>query len=488
MRPPAHDRPHNWAGKDHLGRARRLQYQVNPPPLARSLVGCSSSWPVFPQDWGMRTRTERVRRVATALVVAAAVVAGAGATRPAASATTPSATSETGKTTAVALSWSRPSAVDPGKGEPGSLSCPSARFCMAVDGYGNALEWNGRGWSAPRPVDPEGAATSSVSCSSASFCIAVDLNDHFFAWDGRSWSAPRRVLPAATAPRPSDYTVSCTSRSFCMAGDGIAIWDGKMWSPGQAAAVGFINAASCATAHFCAAVGGGVMTTWDGQHWAKPMRVKALPENKEGFPDGAFQEIACTSADFCMAGTNMGYFLAWERGRWSSPVRAVYNPGPGGLACAGADFCVATGSLPTRVMASIWDGTGWSPSPVPAPALVVPISCASPSFCAAFDVLGQAVTWDGKRWSPPSLADGARGDVAGLSCAGPISCLMVDGGGNTLSWDGSTWSAPARSLALGSSFDALSCPTARFCMAFETAEYAAGDCGPAGRTGAGRRR
>lgn len=85
---------------------------------------------------------------------------------------------------------------------------------MAVDGYGNYLTWFGRHWSAPRLVDPKGAALSSVSCASASFCVAVDLNDHAFAWDGRSWSAPVHVLPLRSAPRPSDYTVSCPSATF----------------------------------------------------------------------------------------------------------------------------------------------------------------------------------------------------------------------------------------------------------------------------------
>jgi hypothetical protein len=63
--------------------------------------------------------------------------------------------------------------------------------------------------------------------------------------------------------------------------------------------------------------------------------------------------------------------------------------------------------------------------------LVAAVSCPSPSFCAAFDVFGQAVTWDGKQWSAPSLADGASGNVTGLSCASTTSCLMVDQGGNS---------------------------------------------------------
>ena len=418
-------------------------------------------------------RSRSLGRVAAAGVAAALAVNVGGWLGTVASAATPTASPAAPGSVPAPPSWSAPSVVDPAQGPPGSLSCLSKHFCMAVDGYGNYLTWFGRHWSAPRLVDPKGAALSSVSCASASFCVAVDLNDHAFAWDGRSWSAPVHVLPLRSAPRPSDYTVSCPSATFCMAGDGVAIWDGERWSAGLQAGVGYISATSCAAARFCAAIGEDVMATWDGRGWTKPAQVGTLPQ-KDGFRDGTLQTLACTSATFCMAGTNEGYFLFWDGSRWSSPVRAVFNSAQGALACASAEFCVATGNLGYQVVASTWDGTSWSPSPAPAPASVGPTSCPSPSFCAAFDNLGQVVTWDGKHWSTPALVEGAQGGVSGLACPAANSCLMVDQGGNALSWDGSRWSGPVRRTALGVGFGALSCPSPRSCMALERSDQTAG--------------
>jgi hypothetical protein len=58
-----------------------------------------------------------------------------------------------------------------------SVSCASASLCVAVDGTGNALTYNGTSWSQPQSIDPNGSlGLSSVSCASSTFCVAVDGN------------------------------------------------------------------------------------------------------------------------------------------------------------------------------------------------------------------------------------------------------------------------------------------------------------------------
>ena len=64
--------------------------------------------------------------------------------------------------------------------------------------------------------------------------------------------------------------------------------------------------------------------------------------------------------------------------------------------------------------------------------------------------------------------------MSGLACPAANSCLMVDQGGNALSWDGSRWSGPVRRTALGVGFGALSCPSPRSCMALERSDQTAG--------------
>jgi hypothetical protein len=80
-------------------------------------------------------------------------------------------------------------AIDPGN-ELSTVSCPSARFCAAVDGGGgNVITFDGSSWTAPVNVDSRAARSvsgpvliflMSVSCISAVFCVAGDsIGDAF---------------------------------------------------------------------------------------------------------------------------------------------------------------------------------------------------------------------------------------------------------------------------------------------------------------------
>jgi hypothetical protein len=110
--------------------------------------------------------------------------------------------------------------IDPIAGILTSVSCPSARFCVAVDTSGYALDWNGTSWSRPTwsvhsPMDAGGGAVSSVACPSATFCVAVDGNGRALTWNGSSWSAPRAI----DAGGGGLTGVSCASAASCVAVD-----------------------------------------------------------------------------------------------------------------------------------------------------------------------------------------------------------------------------------------------------------------------------
>jgi len=49
--------------------------------------------------------------------------------------------------------WSSGVLIDPLAGEPISVSCPTAGFCVAVDSVGNILTYNGSSWSSPKSID-----------------------------------------------------------------------------------------------------------------------------------------------------------------------------------------------------------------------------------------------------------------------------------------------------------------------------------------------
>jgi len=96
------------------------------------------------------------------------------------------------------------------------VACPSARFCAALDDFGEAFVWSGSSWSGPHSFDPALlTASDAVSCASARFCQVVDERGLATAWNGRSWSPARRIDP--TNDNLAD--VSCPSNGFCVAVD-----------------------------------------------------------------------------------------------------------------------------------------------------------------------------------------------------------------------------------------------------------------------------
>ncbi|HET9732354.1 MAG TPA: hypothetical protein VFP54_06715, partial [Acidimicrobiales bacterium] len=115
----------------------------------------------------------------------------------------------------VSLSWGAAVLVDPSASLQ-SISCPTDRFCAAVDTQGQASQYVDGVWSSPRRIDGD-TAINSISCTDMSFCLAVDERGNALRYDGTKWSAPLRIDKTTF---PELTTVSCSSRSFCAAMDG----------------------------------------------------------------------------------------------------------------------------------------------------------------------------------------------------------------------------------------------------------------------------
>ncbi len=109
---------------------------------------------------------------------------------------------------------------------PDPVSCTSRTFCMGLGNVGNAYTWNTSSWNnSPTNVGSIWAATS-VSCVSSSFCVAVGPSvglgcgldlcgpDYAYIWTGGSWETPIQLDSSSFEP-----SVSCVSRSFCVAVD-----------------------------------------------------------------------------------------------------------------------------------------------------------------------------------------------------------------------------------------------------------------------------
>jgi hypothetical protein len=376
-----------------------------------------------------------------------------------------------------------------------TVSCVSTTFCLAGGDYGVDTYQNGA-WSPPSGPALEDQSLLGLSCVSASFCAGSSANYLYTVRNGH-WS--ETLFHSLDAAEKS--SVSCTSATFCaatitpwstQAQTSFSYWNGIAWSkPGQSTSIS-AEEISCATPSMClVSTGGTKLERFDGKSWRSitaPISV---------------QTLACPSASFCVGGNDQGGTAVYDGGSWSR-FSGLY--GFTALSCASTTFCGAAGyrdatlfdpSRPlvaessTPAPSSSWgnsfdpvgcaadgycaaangpdvieyDGTSWSsPVALAAPGYVImDVSCASSSFCAAVDNDGNFYTFDGALWSPPTTIDAASPELRALSCPSSSFCAAVDGSGDALVREGSTWSETALNVS-PQGRSGLSCVSASFCM------------------------
>ena len=341
----------------------------------------------------------------------------------------------------------RPAVYRPGNnvGTLNGVSCVSDKSCFAVGYRGDRTlieSGNGTTWSiAPSPDRGFSSALFSVSCPSARSCVAaggyVDNSGHhvlFESWNGSSWS----VVPSPS-PGPESsaiYGVFCVSPRSCVAvgGYGNAVLveslDGTTWSvvpsPRAGSAAQQLGAVSCRSARSCAAVGSRagrtLVESWDGRSWS------VVPSPTLG-TFGGLASVSCASAGSCVAVGD-------------------YSTGTG-----------SGSSTPPRALTESWNGRVWSvvPNPSPSHAYLFGVSCVAARSCKAVgeyedhsDVfLTMIESWNGRAWSVVPAPSPPSADLYGLSCVSANWCKAVGesasspGGGVARvlveSWDGSRW-------------------------------------------------
>jgi Bacterial Ig domain len=262
-----------------------------------------------------------------------------------------------------------------------SVSCTSPTFCAAV-GNATATTYDGTSWSAPVTL-PNGGAEA-VSCASASFCVTVGAQGTAVTYNGVSWSAPVDIDGNADLT-----TVSCPTVSFCLA---------------AGTTFGVVNTPSA--------------VTYNGTSWSAPI---AAPPGRG---------LSCASTSFCVIADLGDGAWAYD-GDTSSEIPiagTIASPTyePQSVSCATATFCVA--GLDSGI-ASIYNGTSWSPSDIDGTIRIDSVSCPSVNFCVAFDDKGDALTYNGTSWSDPAHVSGVA-TFPSVSCPSVTFCVVADGGGN----------------------------------------------------------
>ncbi len=171
-----------------------------------------------------------------------------------------------------------------------------------------------------------------------------------------------------------------------------------------------------------------------------------------------------------------------------------------GVSCPAVKECVAVGSNQYSndgrggPLAATWNGKAWKGTTLALPAggvsgALFAVSCPTTKKCVAVGQYSGGLlveSWNGKAWTPaglPALKGDARDNLTGVSCATATSCVAVGiaaGASDSLplaaTWNGSAWTVShVVSVSIGSlfsNFNAVSCPSAKSCMAVGSANGA----------------
>ena len=387
-------------------------------------------------------------------------------------------------------SWStmqaipNPPAFSGSSSNPQAVSCASATFCVAGFNQSYVATWNGSTWTfAQLPgFTALFAPVVSISCPSTTFCAAAatvgDQNAVYpiiDTWNGSAWTTSN-TPPVSSG---GGYgPVACASATMCVAAyestyvgvDGpAAIWNGTSWStstnsmPATNESAGSVTpsvaAISCPTSTFCGAIGDTHFLTIQNDTWGSEVPFTLSGENTS---------ISCPTATMCVAGSGNGYVSIYQDGAWGAAADVAFTPTPPtpgmltSVSCPTNTFCAAVDQNGNVVT---YNGTSWStPQSIDGGNAIGSISCPSTTFCAALDEQGNLLTWQNGTWTSTVLNSSAWWGATAISCTGTMNCVALsDGEEWSITPSAMTQVVPSGSTSL-SGANAISCPTATWCM------------------------
>jgi hypothetical protein len=333
----------------------------------------------------------------TSTQIVATVPAGSAGTVNV-SVTTPDGTAtDTGAYTYLpaTLTWSKPKRVDTHVIT--GLSCPTTKFCVAVDNAGDALTTTKPtdGKSAWTPADVDGTnGLSSISCPTVAFCAATDGAGHI-----------------VTSTDPAGGASAWTAIAFTGT-SGI----NDIWCPSKALCVATTNS-------------GDVITSKDPTGGLSAWTVTDI-DNSIGL-DG----IACGTTVMCVAGDLSGNLLTSTRptgpaSAWSLVhADSAANPVILRVACIKTSLCVATDRSGDVITSKEPTGgvAAWSMANVDGTAFVYDVACATTSRCVASDNAGNVITstdptGGAAAWTVQHVDGSNR--IFAISCPSNSLCLV----------------------------------------------------------------
>jgi len=282
---------------------------------------------------------------------------------------------------------------------PTGISCPTASWCMVVDGSGYAINYSNGTWSAPKFIDPvESPSLDSefdgVSCPTTTWCLAVSYLTGYTIYNNGTWSTPR--FPSNHS-NPDFSGVSCTSSTFCA----ISGVHGGAYTYTGSANFGYDD-----------------NTVAGGSQSSTPISCVKEPYS---------------ASQFCMQVDNGGTYSYTTNGgaSWSSPAAVDGSTDELSVSCASTTSCKAVGV--DTGMAYSWNGSGWTSDGNPDSSTTFDdlegVSCVpGGTLCGAVDFDGNVLYASHSTWTAPIPFD-ANGAPITLSCPSITSCTAIDSAG-----------------------------------------------------------
>jgi hypothetical protein len=362
--------------------------------------------------------------------------------------------------------WSNPVLLDtdptgPAIDDPNlsQVSCWAPRRCIAVSATGFTFELTSGGWTNLKLGfdQPHNAYPIALVCVSTTFCMLELQQGGVTIFDGHRWGS----LALAGQVSGGESALSCASASFCVSvasgGDGVWRWNGVTWASGGTVDTtsAILTSVSCPTTTFCKIGESGDDTrTFDGTSLSTP----------QPGPSGGVEAITCTSATFCAAVPDPSYdrgVSTFDGTSWSATTMLVVDDSLPSLSCADASHChaVSYGGDDFRYNGHTWSaGQSFDPSE----SAMTGLSCPTTTFCALAQQGGQIFTLTGTTWSGPTRLS-ADDTTQALSCASPTFCIAVASDG-FYRWDGAAWHLEDVPGYADASTTSISCPSATFCL------------------------
>ncbi|HEY3921886.1 MAG TPA: hypothetical protein VGL76_07205 [Gaiellaceae bacterium] len=332
----------------------------------------------------------------------------------------------------------------------GSVSCPSGSFCAAFDGEAGAytstdvttglasVPATAGTWTSHGIVDGYNFLDD-VACPSASFCAAVDGGGNAFLSTNPRGGVAAWTKVSADGSN-SLNAVACPSTSLCVAVDAVGnvittTNGGTSWTVTSVDSGHALYDISCASTSICVAVddAGNVFTSSNpGTHgWSLTTNV-----------GGTLYTVACPSTVLCVAfdydyGTGDAYLVSAQgsptnAGSWAKTSINVFL---GSISCPTTSFCAGEdGGAEIYSSTAPANASSWTETTVSEP--VVAVSCPSASSCIAAansgDVLVSADPTGGtSAWTATAVDGNGDFDQVGCSPDGSI-CVAVDDSGNVV--------------------------------------------------------